>query len=56
MVKKEQYLSPRQVAERLGLQPITIYRWIKSRRIKARKLFNGQLRIGITEIDKILKG
>lgn len=49
-------LTPNEVARRLKLDRITIYRWVKAGRLKAKKLPSGQLRIGIAEIDKILKG
>ena len=55
MTIQEQFLSPRQAAERLGLQTVTIYRWIKVGRIKAQRLLNGQLRIESLQIEKFLK-
>ena len=49
-------LTPNEVAKRLKVDRITIYRWVKSGRLQAKRLPSGHLRIGIAEIDKILKG
>jgi len=49
-------LTPKEAARRLKLDRLTIYRWVKSGRLKAKRLPGGHLRIGIAEIDKILKG
>lgn len=34
----ETYLSPKQVAERLGVQPRTVVRWINEKSLKAVKV------------------
>ena len=47
---------PIEAARRLKLDRITIYRWIKAGRIKAKRLPSGHLCIGTAEINKILKG
>lgn len=47
---------PIKAARRLKLDRITIYRWIKAGRIKAKRLPSGHLRLELLKIDKILKG
>ena len=43
--------TPIEAAKRLKIDRITIYRWIKAGRIKAKRLPSSHLRIGIAEID-----
>jgi len=50
----ERLLSPRQVAEILGVSFITIKRWIYSGKIKAVKLPTGKWRIPESEVKRIL--
>ncbi|MCA6213290.1 IS607 family transposase [Thermococcus bergensis] len=50
----ERMLTPRQVAEVLGVSFITIKRWIYSGKIKAVKLPTGKWRIPESEVKKIL--
>lgn len=55
MKKSRKAVSPRGAAEHLGLQTITILRWIKKGRISAYRLPNGRLRILVEDIDRLLK-
>lgn len=55
MKKGGKVVSPRNAAEHLGLQPITILRWIKKGKIPAYRLPNGRLRILIEDLDRLLK-
>lgn len=48
-------VSPRQAAERLGLNLMTIYRWVKIGKIKVRRLPDGQIRIEKAELEKLLR-
>lgn len=50
----ERLLTPRQVAEILGVSFITIKRWIYSGKIKAVKLPTGKWRIPESEVKRIL--
>ena len=54
MAEKDRLLSPRQAAERLGLTPLTIYKWIWAGRLPAKRLPNGALRIEAEELEKLL--
>lgn len=47
-------LTPNEVAKRLKVDRITVYRWIKSGRLQARRLPDGQLRIEAKELDDLL--
>lgn len=49
------FFSPREAAETLRLDRLTIYRWIKAGKIKIRRLPDGQIRIQRSELDKILR-
>lgn len=46
----------REVAEKLKVSNLTIYRRVREGRIRAIKLLNGRWRIWKSEIDKMLKG
>ena len=47
-------LTPNEAAKKLKIDRITIYRWVKSGRLQAKQLPNGQLRIEAKELDKLL--
>ncbi len=46
--------TPIEAAKRLKIDRITIYRWIKSGRLQAKRLPNGRIRIEERELDKLL--
>jgi len=50
----EKLYSSKQAAELLGLKKLTIYRWIKSGRVRAVRLPNGRLRIAESELEKVI--
>lgn len=47
-------LTPNEAAKKLKIDRITIYRWVKSGRLQAKQLPNGQLRIEAKEPDNLL--
>ncbi len=49
-----EFLSPAEAAGKLGIHLITVYRWVASGRLKAKKLVNRQLRIAAKEVDRLL--
>jgi len=51
----EKLYSPKQAAELLGLKKLTIYRWIKSGRVRAVRLPNNRLRIAESELGKLVE-
>lgn len=50
---KKEYVSPQEVAERLGVKVQTVYRWIKSGKLAAVKI--GQWRIAESTLQDLLK-
>lgn len=50
----EDYLSPEQVAQRLGVNPVTVYRWIKERKLIASKLGRRIIRIASSEVVRFM--
>jgi excisionase family DNA binding protein len=55
----EYFYSKKQVAERLGVHPLTVHRMIKAGTIKAIKLGTAQnsaVRIPATELERLLAG
>ena len=50
----EQWVSVKQIAEHLGLAPITIYRWIASNHIPHHRV-GRQVRFDPAEVDKWVK-
>jgi len=49
-----EYLTAEEAAGRLKVHLMTIYKWIKSGRIQARRLPGGGLRIDAQELEKLL--
>ena len=47
-------LTPSEVAKRLKVDRITIYRWVKSGRLQAKRLPDSQIRIEAKELDNLL--
>lgn len=47
-------LTPNQAADRLQVHLMTIYKWISSGRLEAKRLPGGGLRIEVTELEKLL--
>lgn len=47
-------LTPNEVANRLKVHLMTVYRWISSGRLEASRLPGGGLRIDAKEIEKLL--
>lgn len=47
-------ISPREAAKQLGVQTITIYRWIRIGQIPAYRLPSGYLRIHAADVDALL--
>lgn len=47
-------LTPNELANALKVDRITIYRWVKGGRIQASKLPDGQIRIPIEQLEKLL--
>ena len=47
-------LTPNEVANRLKVHLMTVYRWISSGRLEASRLLGGGLRIDAKEIEKLL--
>lgn len=54
MEELEKVVSPRGAAELLGLQPVTILRWIKDGKLPAYRLANGYLRVRTTDLQQFL--
>lgn len=52
----DQYLSRKDTAERLGVHPVTVYRWGKAGIITEYKLPTGRVRYSPDEIDELLEG
>ena len=50
----EELLTTKQVAERLQVHLITVYRWIAQGLLPAQRLPGGWLRIEAKELDKLL--
>ena len=48
-------LSPKEVRVKLGISKRTLYRWIKTGKIKAVVLPSGRIRIPREEVEKILR-
>lgn len=51
----EKLYQPKEVAEIFSLKKLTIYRWIRSGKIKAVRLPDGRLRIRESELEKVLR-
>jgi excisionase family DNA binding protein len=51
----EEILTPNEVANRLKVHLMTVYRWISSGRLEASRLPGGGLRIDAKEIEKLLE-
>jgi len=47
-------LTPNEVAKRLKVDRITIYRWVKSGRLQAKRLPDSQIRIEANKLDNLL--
>ena len=54
MVNAEKLLTVGEVAERLRLKPVTIYRWIRDGHLPAQRLPNGTFRIKTEDADQLL--
>lgn len=54
MASKFEYLTTGQVASKLQVHQITVYRWIKQGKLKSRRLPNGGYRIEAEEVEKML--
>ena len=54
MEELHKVVSPRGAAELLGLQPVTILRWIKNGKLPGYRLANGYLRVRITDLQQFL--
>jgi len=54
MEELQKVVSPRGAAELLGLQPVTILRWIKKGKIPAYRLANGYLRVCTADLQQFL--
>lgn len=52
--KMAELLTPNEAAQILKVDRLTIYRWIKSGRLEARRLPDGGLRIEAEELEKLL--
>lgn len=52
--KKKNYLTISEVAQELKVSEITVYRWVKTKKLNAVKLPSGRMRIPREEIEKIL--
>jgi excisionase family DNA binding protein len=50
----DEVLKPNEVADRLKIHLMTVYRWISSGRLQARRLPGGGLRIDGEEVEKLL--
>ena len=48
-------LTVKQVAEKLGVHKITVYRWIYQKRLKAIKISRNIVRIYQEDLDKFLE-
>ncbi len=53
-MKKEQYYTIEEVADMLKVAYITVYRWIRSKKLEADKA-GKQYRISKTNLDKFIK-
>jgi excisionase family DNA binding protein len=51
----EEMLTPKEVRVKLGISKRTLYRWIKTGKIKAVVLPSGRIRIPREEVEKILR-
>lgn len=56
MADKEVYLTPDQVAERLQLNRETVYRWLKSGRLKGTCLSPRVWRISEADLRAVMEG
>lgn len=54
MIDPAAYLTPKDVARRLDTHVGTIYRWIKSGKLKAKRLAGHRHLIAPEEVDKLL--
>jgi putative resolvase len=48
-------MSPAKLADRLGVDRATVYRWIRSGRIRAGRYPSGRRRVPQAEVDRILR-
>jgi len=52
---EEKYLSPKEAAKKLGIHPLTLYRWTKAGKIRYIKTPGGRFKYPLSEIERILK-
>ncbi len=51
----EKYLSAVQIAEQLGLKPVTIRQWISKRKLASVKVGDRAIRVPASEIEKLIE-
>ena len=51
-MEKKPFYSPREVAELLGVEPQTVYRWIRAGKLDAVKI--GRWKISAEELQRLL--
>jgi excisionase family DNA binding protein len=54
-VENETYLSPAEVAARLGLKSVTIRSWIARRKIASVRVGERALRIPLSEVERLIE-
>jgi excisionase family DNA binding protein len=52
--KRKNYLTISEVAQELKVSEITVYRWIKQKKLLYVKLPSGRIRIPSSEIERLL--
>jgi excisionase family DNA binding protein len=52
--QEDQYLSPLQVAQELGVSDQSVYDWIRNKRLPATRVGNRALRIRRSDLDRML--
>lgn len=54
-VERDKLLTTAQVAERLGLKPVTIRQWIGKRKIGSVKIGDRAVRVPAAEVERIIQ-
>ena len=52
--QEDQYLSPLQVAQELGVSDQSVYNWIRNKQLPATRIGNRVLRIRRSDLDRML--